>query len=175
MTNSATTKAQTVMDLSIEPWHAINDEVMGGLSSGTMVSSDEGLCFKGVLSLRNNGGFSSVRRTVSEDFSDSRGIRLTIKGDGRRYQLRLRQDQNFDGIAWRHEFSTDGSLQVIELPYPEFEAVVRGRIIKDAGAINPAMIRQIGFLIADKIEGRFSLSVLKMEILKNADARNDWR
>jgi monofunctional biosynthetic peptidoglycan transglycosylase len=166
MINSATTAVLTVMDLSIEPWHAINDVVMGGLSSGAMVSSDEGLSFQGVLSLRNNGGFSSVRRPVSEDFTHSCGIRLTVKGDGRRYQLRLRQDQNFDGIAWRREFSTDGSIQVLELPYPEFEPVLRGRIIKHAGAIKPAMIRQIGFLIADKIEGGFSLSVLKMEILK---------
>ncbi len=163
----------TVMQLSIEPWYAINDGVMGGMSSGNMVSSDEGLNFQGVLSLRNNGGFSSVRRPVSEDFAHSRGIRLTVKGDGRRYQLRLRQEHNFDGIAWRHEFSTDGSIQVIELPYAEFEAVLRGRMVKHAGNINPTMIRQVGFLIADKIEGRFSLSVLKMEILKNADSMNE--
>lgn len=156
-----------MMSMSIEPWRSINDPVMGGLSSGRMESTEEGLSFQGVLSLRNNGGFSSVRRMVSEDLTSSRGIRLTVKGDGRRYQLRLRQDRDFDGVAWRREFSTDGSIQVIELTYPEFEPVYRGRIIENAGAINPAMIRQIGFLIADKIEGAFSLSILKMEILNH--------
>ena len=155
-----------MMNMSIEPWYAINDNVMGGLSSGGIALCDEGLHFNGTLSLQNNGGFSSVRRPVSEDLTDSRGIRLTIKGDGRKYQLRLRQDQSFDGVAWRREFITDGSVQVIDLAYPEFEAVFRGRRVKKAQAIDPAHITQLGFLIADKKEGSFSLFILKMEILR---------
>lgn len=106
-----------------------------------------------------------MRRRVNEDLTDTQGIRLTVKGDGRNYQLRLRQDGNFDGVAWRRVFSTDGSIQVIDMAYEEFEPVFRGRIVKDAGHIDPALIRQIGFLIADKTEGGFSLSILKMEIL----------
>ena len=156
-----------MMNMSIEPWYAINDNVMGGLSRGGIALSDEGLHFFGTLSLQNNGGFSSVRRPVSDDLTDSRGIRLTIKGDGRNYQLRLRQDQSFDGVAWRREFATDGSAQVIDLEYPEFEAVHRGRKIENAGTIDPAQITQLGFLIADKKEGEFSLSILQMEILRS--------
>lgn len=167
MTHLSTIRATLMMNMSIEPWYAINDNVMGGLSWGGIALSDEGLHFNGALSLQNNGGFSSVRRPVSDDLTDSRGIRLTIKGDGRKYQLRLRQDQNFDGVAWRREFATDGSVQVIDLAYPEFEAVHRGRRIKNAGAVDPAHITQLGFLIADKKEGGFSLSILKMEILRS--------
>lgn len=106
-----------------------------------------------------------MRRRVKEDLTDTQGIRLTIKGDGRNYQLHLRQDGNFDGVAWRRVFSTDGSIQVIDMAYEESEPVFRGRIVKDAGVINPALIRQIGFLIADGIEAAFSLSILKMEVL----------
>jgi len=156
-----------MMNMSVEPWYAINDNVMGGLSRGGIALSDVGLHFNGTLSLQNNGGFSSVRRPVSDDLTDSRGIRLTIKGDGRKYQLRLRQDQSFDGVAWRREFASDGSVQVIDLPYPEFEAVHRGRRIKNAGAVDPVHIAQLGFLIADKKEGGFSLSILQMETLRS--------
>ncbi|MGA9572457.1 MAG: CIA30 family protein [Lysobacterales bacterium] len=157
--------------MSIEPWHAVNDVVMGGLSSGRMVAGDEGLRFQGQLSLRNNGGFSSVRRVSNADFAHSRGVRLTVRGDGRSYQIRLRRDEKFDGVAWRREFSTDGMIQVIEFAYPEFEPVFRGRIVEEAGAIDPALIRQIGFLIADKKEGAFSLSVLKMELLNKTQGK----
>ena len=45
-------------------WRVINDGVMGGLSDGRRRVSEEGyLEFYGNLSLRNNGGFASVRST----------------------------------------------------------------------------------------------------------------
>ena len=155
-----------MLDMSIEPWHAINDWVMGGLSSGGMVLTDEGLNFRGAISLENNGGFSSVRRPVDDDCAQTRGVRLTVRGDGRSYQLRLRQDADFDGLAWKQAFATDGSVQVIDLAYKDFEPVFRGRIVKQAGVLKPALIRQIGFLIADRIEGEFSLLVRNMEFIK---------
>jgi monofunctional biosynthetic peptidoglycan transglycosylase len=155
-----------MLNMSIEPWHAINDAVMGGLSSGGMVLTEGGLNFRGELSLENNGGFSSVRRSVDADLTDTRGIRLTFRGDGRSYQLRLRQDHDFDGIAWKREFATDGTVQVLDLAYAEFEPVFRGRIVKEAGAINPALIRQIGFLIADRLPGGFSLLIANMEVIR---------
>lgn len=82
-----------------------------------------------------------MRRRVKEDLTDTQGIHLTIKGDGRNDQLRLRQDGNFDGVARRRVFSTDGSIQAIDMAYEESEPVFRGRIIKDAGVINPTLIR----------------------------------
>ena len=166
MTDLLATGVALLMNMSIEPWHTINDTVMGGMSSSEMLLTDEGLRFQGRISLENNGGFSSVRRLVSEDLNNSLGIRVTLKGDGRSYQIRLREDQNFDGTAWRHKFSTDGTTQVIEFVYPDFELVFRGRKIENAGSVNPVEIKQIGFLISDRIEGEFSLSILKMEILR---------
>ena len=170
MIYSLATGAAIIMNMSIEPWYAINDDVMGGLSSGGMTMTGQHLHFHGELSLQNNGGFASVRRLASEDYAHSPGLRLTVKGDGRRYQLRLRQDGNLDGVAWRHEFLTDGSVQVIVLHFPDFEPVIRGRLVKNAGTIDPAHIKQLGFLIADSLEGVFSLSILKIEILRRGTA-----
>ena len=163
----AATGALIMMNMSIEPWVAINDSVMGGVSTGGMYQENDTLVFKGQLSLQNNGGFSSARRLASEDFSKSKGIRLTVKGDGRSYQMRLRQGMSFDGIAWRREFSTDGSVQIFEFTFEEFEPVFRGRLVRNAGDISPALISQIGFLIADKNEEPFSLQLFKMELLDN--------
>ena len=155
-----------MMNMSIEPWRSVNDGVMGGVSSGGMISTPAGLAFQGQLSLENNGGFSSVRRLVDEDLTHSYGIRLSVKGDGRSYQLRLRQDRNYDGVAWRREFTTDGSVQTFEFEYSSFEPVFRGRIVNSAGKLDPAQITQLGFLIADKLEGHFSLSIRKMEVMR---------
>lgn len=155
-----------MLSMSAGSWYAVNDDVMGGVSSGRMTVTDDQLLFHGELSLKNNGGFASVRRRVSEGMAGSIGIRLTVKGDGRKYQLRLRQDRNFDGVAWRHEFSSDGSTQVLELMYADFEPVFRGRLVRGAGPVVPGQITQIGFMIADKTEGAFSLSVLNIEVLR---------
>ena len=147
-------------------WRTINDTVMGGKSSSELVVTNQDLRFRGELSQQNNGGFSSARALVEEDLANSTGIRITVRGDGRDYQIRFRQDHNFDGTSWAYGFSTDGSIQVIEAPYPDFEPVFRGRKVTNAGSIEPAKIAQIGFLIADNIEGTFSLSILNMEVMR---------
>ena len=149
-----------------DSWQPINDGVMGGVSSGNMVEIEDGIQFRGTLSLENNGGFSSVRHLVTQDLSSSTGIRLTFKGDGRSYQFRIRQDGRFDGIAWRQEFHTDGSVQTMEMKYADFMPVWRGRRADGAGEIEPGQIKQMGFLIADKQAGDFSLSIFKIELLR---------
>jgi monofunctional biosynthetic peptidoglycan transglycosylase len=154
-----------LINLSIEHWTAVNDGVMGGVSSGTMTEIAEGLSFRGNLSLENNGGFSSVRKLVREDASKTRGVRLTVRGDGRRYQLRLRQDREFDGVAWRVEFETRHTWQTLEFDYSEFVPVFRGREVRSAGPVDPAQISQIGFLIADSKPGAFQLDVQSLELI----------
>ena len=74
------------------PWTATNDGVMGGLSEGGAKLVEEGMLFSGVLSLENNGGFSSVHANGNYDLSDYKGIRICVLGDGRTYQLRLQSD-----------------------------------------------------------------------------------
>ena len=78
------------MDMSAEPWRAINDGVMGGISAGRMVQTEAGLRFEGELSLENNGGFASVRRVVEADLAETGGVLLKLRGDGRTYKVSLR-------------------------------------------------------------------------------------
>lgn len=151
--------------MTLESWVAVNDGVMGGVSSGRMVETGAGLRFEGELSLENNGGFASVRHLVEEDLGGTDTVRLQVRGDGRTYQVRLRQDGRFDGVAWRAEFDTTGEWQTVELRYSEFEPVFRGRKVPQAGPVIASMIRQIGFLLADKTPGAFQLEVQSIEFL----------
>ncbi len=146
-------------------WRVINDGVMGGVSSGEMISTDDGLCFQGFLSLENNGGFASVRRLLDFNLQEASGVRLRVRGDGRTYQLRLRQDESFDNVAWRAEFSTNGEWQTIELPFENFKPVWRGRPVEKAGPVVPAKVRQIGFLLADGQQASFKLYIGAIEFL----------
>ncbi len=153
------------LDMGLEHWRAINDGVMGGVSSGRMVATQEGLRFEGELSLENNGGFASVRRLVMNDLAGARGVRLELRGDGRSYQFRLRPGNQFDGVAWSAAFTTNGNWQTVELAFDEFQPVFRGRIVPEAGPVSAAEIRQLGFLLADKQPGAFAIDIRSIEFI----------
>lgn len=154
-----------VLEMEANAWRSINDGVMGGLSSGGIVQVDEGLRFTGKLSLENNGGFSSARRLVGQDLSDATGVRLEVRGDGRDYQFRIRQNNRFDGVAWRAMFSTNDEWQIVEIALDDFIPVFRGRIISEAGPVVASEIQQIGFLLSDKNAGRFELDIRRIEFI----------
>jgi len=161
-----------IVDISmdIEPWRSINDGVMGGRSAGGMEQSDEGLRFAGRLSLENNGGFSSVRRFVSQDLSGTSGVRIQVRGDGRQYQFRIRQSSGFNGVAWSAAFTSSEEWQQVDLGFDQFTPVFRGRSVPQAGPVVPSAIQQIGFLLADKDPGRFELEIRGIEFIGREDA-----
>ena len=162
------------MNMDLEPWRSINDGVMGGRSAGGMLRSDEGLKFTGSLSLENNGGFSSVRRLVSEDLSKATGVRIEVRGDGRDYQFRIRQSSGFDGVAWSSVFPSSEKWQQIDIAFDQFTPVFRGRSVPQAGPVVAAKIQQIGFLLADKNAGGFELEIRSIQFIGPQDqAAND--
>lgn len=158
------------IDMDIGPWRSINDGVMGGLSAGGMSQSGEGLRFSGEISLENNGGFSSVRRSVDGDLSRATGVRLEVRGDGREYKFRIRQDSGFDGISWSASFSTTDEWRQIDIPLERFMPVFRGRLVPQAGPVIPSQIQQIGFLLADKTAGPFELEIRSIEFIAAGEA-----
>lgn len=143
-------------------WYVIDDGVMGGVSRGTLASTDDQtVVFAGELSLERNGGFSSVRTDLGPiDMSNWVGLEVRVRGDGRTYQLRLRTDDRYDGLAYRAFFTTrDGEWTTSRIPFTQFAPTFRGRIIEGAPALDTARIRQLGFLLADKQAGPFRLEI----------------
>jgi len=67
------------LDSNLQEWSAVNDEVMGGVSTGRMVETEGALRFEGQLSLENSGAFASVCRQVpGAGPVDSSSIRQVI-------------------------------------------------------------------------------------------------
>jgi monofunctional biosynthetic peptidoglycan transglycosylase len=151
--------------LKTASWTVIDDGVMGGRSSGQVTWHGGRLVFHGQLSLENNGGFSSIRTSLDGSLDGIRAIRLTVRGDRRTYQMRLRQGQQFDGVAWRHEFPTSPEWQTLDLPLKDFRPGFRGRDVPEAGAVDAGAVCQIGFLVGDKIAGAFRLEIAAIEAL----------
>ena len=142
-------------------WNKVNDSVMGGLSESNLRVIDNIAYFAGELSLKNNGGFASVRRFGPLEFQSNQSpIRLQVMGDGRTYQFRLRTNRGFDGMAYGATFATQADeWQTIDFSEGDFIAQFRGRRIIDAPNLVFSQVKQIGFMLADKQPGKFVLAI----------------
>ncbi|MBD3336195.1 MAG: CIA30 family protein [Candidatus Eisenbacteria bacterium] len=143
-----------------EQWYAVNDGVMGGVSSGGFAVGESTGVFAGEVSLENNGGFASVRRRPRDyGLSGMQAIRLRALGDGKTYRFRIKTDETFDGVFYQTHFKTEkDAWEEHVLPFAEFYASFRGRRV-EAPPLDPVQIRQIGFLIAEKQTGPFRLEI----------------
>jgi hypothetical protein len=143
-------------------WVIVNDGVMGGLSESNLVLTDQGtVIFGGLLSLENHGGFASVR-TVPYRYAlgGFAGLALRVRGDGRRYRLRMRAAKSLDGPAYEVEFDTVPDTWItVGLPFADAVPTFRGRLLQDMPPLRGEDILQVGLMIADKQGGPFRLEV----------------
>jgi len=147
----------------IKNWLIVNDDVMGGLSKSNFYYSNKHAIFEGEISLKNNGGFASVRGNIDKiDVSPIKKINLVIQGDKKKYQLRIKKNKE-DYYSYIHNFKTTGKNEIISIELSEFIPYFRGRRLnKDNFSHN--QIEQISFLIGNKSEEKFKLKIKKVFI-----------
>lgn len=150
-------------------WHAINDDVMGGISQSAFTVQDGEGRFHGEVSLENGGGFASVRRepdAFEPTLHYAHGVILSVRGDGRTYQLRLKSTRLEDASAYRVTFTPpQHQWETLHVAWSDFEAIRRGTLLTDASPLEPQTIHQLGFLIADRTAGPFCLRVASLKPL----------
>ena len=141
-------------------WRGINDGVMGGVSTGAMTLENGHAAFRGRVSFDNNGGFASIRsRPAPHDLGGFDGLLIRVRGDGKRYGLRLRTADTFDGVSYQASLAPPvGEWREIRLPFSEFRPVFRGRVVPGQPPLDPARIRTLGVIIARQ-EGPFMLEI----------------
>lgn len=145
----------------IENWVIVNDTVMGGRSQAKLGLAENMLVFSGDLSLQNNGGFASTRRVYAPiEWNPTQAFQITVEGDGRAYQFRLRTNRRMDGVAYVVGFQTvAGETQTFTFELSDFEPLWRGRYVRGADPLSFDDVSQLGFMLADKTSGEFLLKV----------------
>jgi NADH dehydrogenase [ubiquinone] 1 alpha subcomplex assembly factor 1 len=140
-------------------WYVVNDNVMGGRSDGGFDQHEGGLSFTGRTNT-NGGGFSSIRtKPLQLDLSNHAGIRLHVKGDGRRYTWRLATTARWRGrpISYWADFDTRaGTWSTVNIPFSSFTPKYRGYQL-DGPALDPGQITGMGLMIYDSQDGPFEL------------------
>ena len=141
----------------------VNDDVMGGRSDSRFISDAEGVIFEGMVSLENNGGFASMRCPADVPRGVS-SLRLTSRGDGKRYQLILRTDASTTAPLYKCPFDSSTEWSTHQFHPGDFEAVFRGRPIS-AKPLVFSEAKEFGILIADKQAGAFRIQLGLLEFI----------
>ncbi len=123
-------------------WHALNDPIMGGRSSGQVqIHSDQGLTFVGEV-VEQGGGFISARSPQLSpplDLSADAALQLEIAGEGRRFKLALACSDGVGGLTnlipgglrWVSEFATQAQgFTTVTLPFDQLSASVRAQPVQ---------------------------------------------
>jgi len=140
-------------------WRIVDDVVMGGRSNGQFSINENGKgLFYGTVSLENNGGFSSVRyRCDSVDVSDFKFCVIRVKGDGKKYQVRVKEDK-YDRHSYIKYIQTTGAWETIKIPLKEMYPTFRGRRLNMTN-FPGTQIEEFAILISNKREESFKLEM----------------
>ena len=111
-------------------WQLFTDQVMGGVSTGTMsrevVGGRLAIRMRGDIRLENNGGFVQIALDLSPDSgvvdaSAWSGIELDLYGDDQEYGMHLRtSDLTRPWQSYRQSFRALPKWQTIRLPFAGF-------------------------------------------------------
>jgi NADH dehydrogenase [ubiquinone] 1 alpha subcomplex assembly factor 1 len=149
-------------------WHAVDDVVMGGVSRSEFRQELSQAAFVGNVSLEQNGGFCSVRSGLIETYftgsletgfiQDCSGLVIRVRGDGKKYSLRIRTDESMDGTSFEWAFEARERWDELRVPWTALTGIFRGQRVWFAPKFEPAKIRTVGFIISRQ-PGPFKLEV----------------
>ncbi|MEM1186695.1 MAG: CIA30 family protein [Planctomycetota bacterium] len=151
-------------------WTTVNDNVMGGRSTGGPRYTDGVLTFSGFTNTIG-GGFSSLRSVPARfDLSEHDAIRVRVRGDARTYRVDLRTDAWYDDheVAYQARFTPSGpdEWSEITIPFSAFFPTSKGDDVRGlVPELDPANVRRVGVIINDGIHGRFKLEIDSIEAI----------
>lgn len=153
---------------AVQGWTAVDDRVMGGVSRSRLRYDPAGhAVFEGDVSLDRHGGFASVRSPPGPlGHPGATACLLEVRGAGKQFRLSLFDHDAFDGPSRPLHFAcSGGGWQTLHLPLAACRSSFRGRELAGAPALDPARIRQLGLMIAERQAGPFALDIRSIRLV----------
>ena len=150
----------------LQEFRVINDGVMGGRSKSRLGSTGGSMIFEGEVSLENNGGFASFRGPVRFP-PQSAALLVRVRGDGQRYKLTLRLDDDTSAPQYQAAFTAPLEWKTLRFEAADFTARFRGHPVA-APMVTFGDVRYLGLLISDKQSGPFKIELLNVIVDQTA-------
>ena len=136
----------------VEIWGALDDVVMGGVSSSGLRTDSDSALFTGEVSTNNSGGFVSIRTRNFDppiNLTGYQGIELRVRGDGQRYKFFLRDKEGWDALAYGYSFDTQADEWItVQVPFNQLIPVFRAKTQQEAPTFNPSSIRSLQLMLS---------------------------
>lgn len=155
----------------------VDSELLSTLVTGTIAETrrssraelglHEGvLVFRGSVSGESsNYGFDALSvqtGSATHDLSGCDGLALRVRGDGRRYLVRVTTSESFAGAHYECEIEpAAGHWQEVALPFSGFRVVSHWRELPGHPPLEPAAVRTFGFAVYNE-PGEFQLEVASL-------------
>lgn len=143
----------------LDQWKIINDEVMGGVSSGLLQVNTEGNgIFSGHVSLDYNGGFTMAQYNLNPiEVTKYSSFVIRLKGDGKKYQFRCKSSPT-QRHSYNYTFITKKTWEIIAIPFQKMSPYFRGNSLELPNYMGEHLA-QVAILIGNNTEEDFSLAI----------------
>ena len=144
-------------------WHVLTDRITGGLSTANMTMHEGYATFSGNISPTDFRGFAMMLHNCDiEDVDDFSEIVMHFKGDGKKYQMRIRSNYT-DEHHYVFNFKTTGEQQKIVMKLNQFHPEYAGVRLKEP-FFNHEEIKQVAVYLGNGIKGDFRLDIQSIEL-----------
>jgi NADH dehydrogenase [ubiquinone] 1 alpha subcomplex assembly factor 1 len=143
-------------------WYAVNDGVMGGLSSGTLKETKKSMIFSGHVSLENNGGFASIRSKFDRyKLSKFTAVEIKYKSQDYDFAMMLEMNRMFYMPYFKFNLpNSQNKWKTVTIGLEEFEAYSLGKKLGyglDENSKND--IIRLGFISNEKRAGKYEIEI----------------
>lgn len=146
-----------------DEWVIVNDGVMGGQSESKARMLENSIIFEGFISLRNNGGFASLRNQGEKiDISEFSHVKIRFKTNTqRKFSFRLSAHNAFYRPFYKHEFGAkNNEWNTVIMKLTDFKQYnlsgETGRWLNSKEMLNDF---RMGIILYDKQEGSFEIEI----------------
>lgn len=143
-------------------WRVVNDDVMGGQSTGRLSFDAGTLLFEGEINT-DGGGFSSARLPLEpQTLSGHARIKLRVRPDDRCYTVMFDDDRPARTRRVSHrapiDFRTPGEWQTVSVLLNDLYPAALGKPIEEL-PFRKDLATRMGFMISDDVDGPFRLEI----------------
>jgi NADH dehydrogenase [ubiquinone] 1 alpha subcomplex assembly factor 1 len=157
-------------DGKVKDWYVISDNVMGGVTTSKLEYTDNSMVLSGELSLKNFGGFSSVKTRFNNfDLSSYKGLKIRYRSSYPKFAFTLENSKNWTYPYYKGHLpnSKPNVWTEATLNFKDFKEYQigesTGNMLEEDRLKN---IVRLGIMTTDKKEGPFSIEVDYIEFFK---------
>ena len=142
-------------------WYVTNDGVMGGLSKGNAVLSENSILFSGDVSLKNNGGFTKIDSPYGTfDLSGYSSVTIRAKGEGHVAAFQLDRHQRFYLPSLKVMLEPTGEWKDYTFDLSDFKETQMGKWTGNTmNKEELSSIIRMGFIMSNKTDGAFKWEI----------------